>query len=403
MAKKVEATAAGFSRELLAATAAGARKAVETVGADEQADLVDAWVKEGNVDAVAEVAADDDAPAPARKAARRGLNVLKSRGVKVPERTTVARPFAGEPERTIEGRMVPPDGSGTQVITIVSRAQGKDARVVDVVIMEGVGIARVTGGFLSNHKLREWETDAKRSRGFAPVTVSVEWARWKIAEAKKRNGAVPVPLEIEAFADLLEPVPSSEPAHPVVALGLDLAPLDAAGRVEKSANLHARPELRTYMPTRQAIQEMLVKLGERIAALGSAPAGDAMAPLLREEVASATDRFFTPEVRDIVASRLLDAAASIHVSSGKEAAIDVLATRDAVTKAGLITQPPREIPFLRAFFDKAVATLAAQGNGQLQIPVPQQQARAGGQVLSAEQLAAIAEARGESTEAPAVG
>ena len=37
---------------------------------------------------------------------------------------------------------------------------------------------------------------------------------------------------------------------------------------------------------------------------------------------------------------------------------------------GLVTNPPRDVPFLRAFFDKAVAMMLAQGGGKLRIPVP---------------------------------
>jgi len=46
-----------------------------------------------------------------------------------------------------------------------------------------------------------------------------------------------------------------------------------------------------------------------------------------------------------------------------------VAAMKAIEKAGLITEPPRDVPFLRAFFDKAIAVLLAQGNGQLRVPV----------------------------------
>jgi hypothetical protein len=42
----------------------------------------------------------------------------------------------------------------------------------------------------------------------------------------------------------------------------------------------------------------------------------------------------------------------------------------AVREAGLITSPPREIPFLVLFFDKALSVLAQQGGGQLRLPIP---------------------------------
>ena len=39
-------------------------------------------------------------------------------------------------------------------------------------------------------------------------------------------------------------------------------------------------------------------------------------------------------------------------------------------EAGLITNPPHEIPFLRGYFEKAVSLIAMQNQGRLRIPVP---------------------------------
>lgn len=387
----------GFSPAALSATEDTALEVVRGVGADEQADLVEAWIKAGNIAAVARVAREEDAPAPARKAARRGLNVLKSRGLKVPDAATVARPFATKNDRTVEARMVPPDAGGTAVLSIIARTTGKDTEIVDVIIVENVGVVRASGGFLSSHKLREWEKSSRKDRGFDPTDVSLEWARWTIARARARNTVsnVPAPLELERFGHLLGPVPATEPPHPVVVGGLELEPADTAARVPQTGALHAEPELRAFLPTREAINELLVKVGERVAPLGPDPSPEAVSGALAEEIAAATDRFFTPEIRTVLAARLLDASASILARAGKEKALDALAARKATLEAGLITQPPREIPFLKAFFDKAVAVLAQQSGGRLSIPVPQPVA-GGGQVLSADQLAAIAAARAEA-------
>ncbi len=47
----------------------------------------------------------------------------------------------------------------------------------------------------------------------------------------------------------------------------------------------------------------------------------------------------------------------------------MLAVARAIREAGLITSPPREIPFLTGFFQKALGILAQQGGGQLRVPV----------------------------------
>ena len=69
-----------------------------------------------------------------------------------------------------------------------------------------------------------------------------------------------------------------------------------------------------------------------------------------------------------------DSALSIVAREGENRALDVVATLRAIENRGLITDPPREVPFLRAFFDKAIAVLAAQGGGQLRIPVGKREA-----------------------------
>ncbi len=95
------------------------------------------------------------------------------------------------------------------------------------------------------------------------------------------------------------------------------------------------------------------------------------AALLEEEASAATDRFFSPEVRAIVAERMRDSAISIRARKGDRAAAEVLGVARAVVEAGLITSPPREIPFLVAFFQKGLSYLAAaEGGGQLRLPVP---------------------------------
>ena len=66
-----------------------------------------------------------------------------------------------------------------------------------------------------------------------------------------------------------------------------------------------------------------------------------------------------------------DCALSVLASEGEERALETVATMKRIEQAGLITDAPNEIPFLRAFFDKALATLAVQGGGRLQVPVKQ--------------------------------
>jgi hypothetical protein len=167
---------------------------------------------------------------------------------------------------------------------------------------------------------------------------------------------------------LLMPVPETPPEHPFDAEGLELSDEDAEELSKSSANLHMLPEFASWLPDRQSVDELLAKVGEKLTP-GEEPAQELLESLIREEIASATDRYFSPEAREQLLSLMKDAALAVLAREGEVRALQVVAAMMAVRKAGLITDPPHEVPFLRAFFDKAVGILIAQSGGRLRIPV----------------------------------
>jgi hypothetical protein len=384
-----------FSEAQLGATAEGALGVVAGLGADEQADLIDAWVARGNAAAVASVAREDEAPSPARKAARRALNVLKARGVPIPEKPSQARPFGQAPGSTLEAHFSPADPTGSALVSFLTRTPGRDTRVVDVLVREGAGVAEIRQGYTSGSRLREWSQENKRRVGFSAVPVPLEWARWRVALARRQNekSGLLLPLNADQFDDLFAPVPDAAPPHPALGLGLEVDDVAVARALPESDSLHNEPEYVGLLPDRGAIGELMTKLGEALAKRqGTQTPDDDFPTILREEVAAATDRFFTPEARQRLAERMLDGAVSLYHRAGPARARDALAVREAVLRAGLITEPPRDIPFLRFFFDKAVMLMASRSGGQLRIPVPQApegEPAEGRLVLSAEQMAAV--------------
>lgn len=386
-----------FSEGQLGATAEGALGVVAGLGADEQADLIEAWVSRNNAAAVAAVAREDDAPSPARKAARRALNVLKARGVTIPDKPAQARPFGQAPGSTLETHFSPSDPSGSALVSFLTRTPGRDTRVVDVLVREGAGVSDIREGYTSGSRLREWSQENKRRVGFAAVPVPLDWARWRVSLSLKQNAksGLLLPLNVDQFGDLFDPTPTEAPPHPVLGFGLEAADDVAIARaLPESDSLHNEPEYVGLLPDRAAISELMTKLGEALATRqGPQTPADAFTDVLREEVAAATDRFFTPEARQRLAERMLDGALSIYHRVGADRARDALAVREAILRAGLITEPPRDIPFLRFFFDKAVMLMASRTGGQLRIPVPQtapaEEPEEGRLVLSADQLAAV--------------
>lgn len=355
-----EVLAAGWDRALEALRAAG----------DAAPALVDAWLGASNVEAIAAAAEAEDASGAARKAARRALNVLKSRGAAIPTRPRVAR-LADDRAEVVEATLIPPDSSGTEAIAITSRDTSGRYRIAEVIVRESVGVLHAGAGWLSGSQLKEGRARAYDNLGTAPVPVSLEWARHRIAEAKRQNavsGQV-VPLGLEGCRDLIEPAPEAEPRHPVADLEESLTDELVTAHIAGSAALHEEPEFRHWLPARPALDELLQKVGQRLGAAGARDP-EQVNVALREEIELATDRFFSPEVRAQLAARMRSSAVSLRARKGDAAATAALAVARAAKEAGLITAPPREIPFLAAFFQKALGVLAQQGGGQLRVPVP---------------------------------
>jgi hypothetical protein len=162
--------------------------------------------------------------------------------------------------------------------------------------------------------------------------------------------------------------------HPFEAEGLELSLEDATEMAKGSAQLHNLPELAGWFPDKGAVDELFGFVGKGLADAGhdpgKEPPPEALRDALTEQIAAATDRYFTPERRARLVLALKDAAVSALPREGEETALQLAALAKVTAEAGLITNPPREIPFLRGYFEKAVSLLAMQNQGRIRIPVP---------------------------------
>jgi hypothetical protein len=351
----------------VSASAETALAALSRAG-DQAALLVEAWVKAGNAAAVNE--ASERAQGAARKAARRGLNVLKARGVAVPVAHHVTSVTGVKSPEVEEALMLAPDSGGSVCMVITSRSATSRARSVFVFLHDDFGVHRVNVGDLNQSQLKEALARALPGADYRPVKVPVAWARSRIAAARKAHAArgVPEPLGFSSAASLLEPVPSAPEEHPFDGEGLELGDEDAQDLAKNSQSLHFLPEFRGWFPAKGAVDEMLFKVGEQLTP-GSEPPPEELQKKLEEQVIAATDRYFTPERREALVRMMKDSALSVLSREGEVRTLDVVATMKNISNAGLITNPPHEIGFLRAFFDKAISALAYQDGGRLRIPM----------------------------------
>jgi len=370
MAKKTTDTKNDFDDTLGGASAERAVRALEQAGS-RSVELVDEWLRRGNAAAIAEAA--EHAQGAARKAARRAINVLKSRGIAIPERTGRVASLTGPRADEIkEAWMLAPDSSGTLLVVLTARAPASRYRAAFVVLNDEHGIFRVDVGEPTQSQLKDAMAKMLPGAQYKPVRVPVEWVRHRIERAKRRHAEVgtPLPLGLGTAQDLLEPSPSSAPGHPFDDEGLELSEDDARDMALESGKLHVLPEFRGWFPPQQAMDEMLGALGQALPQGGEQPDPEAMNKLVEEQVRAATDRFFSPERRSALVRAMKDSALSVLAREGEVRALEVVAAIKAIETAGLITNPPQDVPFLRGFFEKALSVLLAQSGGRLRVPVP---------------------------------
>lgn len=356
-----------FSKEQLAADADSALSTLKEVG-ERALSLVEAWIKAGNAAAVAEAA--ERAEGPARKAARRGLNVLKSRGAQIPDRRRVATVGQPSGDATLEAWLMAPDTAGNTLLVLTRQSKTSRVHAAFLVLHDAQGIFRVETADVSRSQLKDSIARALPGAQYRPVKVPLEWARFRIAEARKRHAErkVPEPLGLTSAKDLLEPVPTESPSHPFDEEGLELAPEDALEMGKASSALHSLPEFRGWFPTRNAVDEMLQKVGETITP-GEQPSPEALREKVDAEILASTDRYFSPERRAELVRAMKDSALSVLAREGEQKALEVAATITSIQHRGLITDAPHELGFLKGFFEKAVSLLVAQGGGSLRIPI----------------------------------
>jgi hypothetical protein len=367
------APASSFDEKLLSSSATDALQHLGQAGA-KAPELVEAWVKAGNAAAVAEAA--ERAEGAARKAARRGLNVLKARGIAVPEPARISAVAGEKPPEQTEAFLLAPDSMGNVLLVVATRSLTSRGKVAFVYLNDDQGVHRVDVGELSQSQLKDALAKALPGARYKAVSVPVDWARRRIADARGRHAQsnVPEPLGFSRAKELLQPVPAEPIAHPFDNEGLELSLEDATEMVKTSAQLHNVAELAGWFPEKGAVDELFAFIGKNLSEKGHDPAQEPPAEALRdamsEEIAAATDRYFTPERRARLHVSLKDAALSALAREGEATALQIAALAKVVAEAGLITNPPREVPFLRGYFEKAVSLLAMQNQGRIRIPVP---------------------------------
>ncbi len=343
----------------------GAFDVVADTPADTLEGLIQAWVAHRNAAAISAIASRDDAPAVARKAARRAINVLKSRGVAIPERASVVTAFT-KPSFTIEARALFPDGRGAQIWWIAKIANTGGTDVIEITTVDRQGIVQVNRGNPSAGNLRQlWQGWVARA-GRAPSTFPLDYARKRIAEARAMTIArkAVLPMGLDAARELLVDGRPGLVAHPLDGEGLALPTEEAItkARLEGSMHLHEEPEFSSWMPDDAAGVALLQSINDRVQGLGILPgvvpdeAQQAQVDAtVNEAIDEAANAYFDDDRKKLYDARLRDAAWSLYQAGLIDRATDARLVADAIQKAGVISDRPSEIPFVRGMFVKLIA------------------------------------------------
>lgn len=344
-----------------------ALSALESAG-PEAPRLIQLWLDNKNAVALSEISARGSGAS--RRAARRALRLLQSRGVEVQVHKRVATLGAKETQTT-RAWLLAPDPAYNILLVLARRSHTSRYQTALVYLNDDYGVTQVQQGEYSQSSLKKALEGLVPGGRYKPAEVSVEWARARIHTAltRQRERGLIEPLGLTSVSNLLGSPPAQEVPHPFDAEGLEVALEDAREMSQDSGALHNLPEFAAWLPSRRAIDSLLEDVGRQLKP-GQQPDQTLLQQLLQAAVISSTDRYFTPEQRERLVRSMKDSAVSILAREGESMALRVSAVMQCIKDAGLITDPPSEIPFLKAFFDKAVAYMLAEGKGSLRIPIP---------------------------------
>ncbi len=321
--------------------------------------LVEEWVKQQNAAGVAVAA--ERATGAARKTARRGVGVLKARGVAVPRVVSGAQSAAlAEETAPVRAWLLPPDNEGTSILALVRepRASLCDACILLVNAAKGVLDLRVErlGGVAFHEELRR----LGRNEKLRPVAVPVDWARARIAEVRARAAAAGFaePLQLAAAAHLVEPVPPPQP-HPFDEEGLEVTDEDAEMVGADHDRLGRLPEFEAWMAPYTLVGELAREAHARLDALEEKTPEREQA-IVKSVIEEATDRFFPPQALEQLIGMMKDCGLSILQREGETAALELAATIKLIRQCGLITNTPSQNAFLVGFVTKALEAFAAE-------------------------------------------
>lgn len=294
------------------------------------------------------------------KEAKRGLHILKTRGVAVPEAPRPPPPPASAPpaEPPLQAYASAIDGRGEQAVWLPRAIPGKGIEVGQAVISDTLGLLELQVGLVGR---KEWRQLAKGllSHGAAMGVGEVDRRRAHalLAAARARNDRFG--QRIPEGADLW--LGQLGPAEPLADPGAALPPLAAEEErdaIAASGKLHDLPLMKSWIAEEEYLRGVATKLDEVTVSplyLDERQRSEQMARVIAEAV----DGYLDPGRRRVLSARLL--AVAEHLQERGDAAHARAAAAAARALAGGL--PGSAIPFARLLVEKAFPTSGPSAPG----------------------------------------
>lgn len=289
------------------------------------------------------------------KEAKRGLHVLKTRGVAVPEPPRPAAPApAAATEPPLAAFATAIDGHGERAVWLPRAVPGKGIEVAQAVISDERGLLELQLGALGR---KEWRAFAKDvlARGASMGVGELDRGRAHalVVAARARNEVTGQRVPDGTDVWLAQLGPAAPPEDPAVRFP-PLADEDERAALRASGLLHDLPLLRSWLADEGYLRQLAARLDEV-----------AVSPLFLDErqrsdqmqrlVADAAAAYLDAPRRAQLSARLLEVAAHL-ADRGDAAHAQSAAAAARALRAG---RPAEEIPFARLLVEKAFPAAVA--------------------------------------------
>jgi len=317
-------------------------RALSALPEAEQVAIVEAWIRSADGPRVAAVAAGEAAHKNARKAAKKGVFVLKARGV-VAEAPARRVPAAAAPAATeSRGYMTKVDPAGVQILLHVHAVRGGGMQGAQAVVQRGRGLVDGGAVHLSRKELRQ-HLERLVDDGVRFYEVPADHTRGRIATIveRARDAGRPLPESLLAVEIHLPP------ATPLAGHPLDERLPRAerpAGRVTEAelAVLEHEPLLASWGPEEDALHVLLDRM--------SAAGGGGVLVLTEAQRSQAAEEVFSKTVDEELGDRAawatdLRDTAWCFLAEGQRAIAELLAR--SADELDDTSRPARDVAFAR--------------------------------------------------------